>query len=123
MAHILIVDDYAVTQRVLRVQLQMLGHTAVAVGSAAEALKRLQQETFDIGIFDLAMPDMNGLELMRRVRMQPNTQTLPVIMLTASAADGDRVHAQLAGANQFLTKPVESQELKSAIDKCLETPA
>lgn len=123
MAHILIVDDYAVTQRVLRVQLQMLGHTAVAVGSAAEALKRLQQETFDIGIFDLAMPDMNGLELMRRVRMQPNTQTLPVIMLTASAADGDRVHAQLAGVNQFLTKPVESQELKSAIDKCLETPA
>lgn len=123
MAHILIVDDYAVTQRVLRVQLQMLGHTAVAVGSAAEALKRLQQETFDIGIFDLAMPDMNGLELMRRVRMQPNTQTLPVIMLTASAADGDRVRAQLAGVNQFLTKPVESQELKNAIGKCLEIPA
>ncbi|MCW1968470.1 MAG: response regulator [Anaerolineae bacterium] len=123
MAHILIVDDYAVTQRVLRVQLQMLGHTAVAVGSAVEAIKRLQQETFDIGIFDLAMPDMNGLELMRHVRAQAHTRTLPVIMLTASAADGDRVRAQLAGVNQFLTKPVESQELKTAIGKCLEIVA
>lgn len=119
MAHILIVDDYAVTQRVLRVQLQAMGHTAITVSSAVEALKLLETQTFDVGIFDLAMPDMDGVQLLKQIRQQSKTQALQVIMLTASASDQDRIRAQAAGANLFLTKPVESQELKTAILKCL----
>ena len=119
MAHILIVDDYAVTQRVLRVQLQAIGHTAITVSSAVEALKLLETQTFDVGIFDLAMPDMDGVQLLKQIRQQSKTQALQVIMLTASASDQDRIRAQAAGANLFLTKPVESQELKTAILKCL----
>ena len=119
MASILVVDDYAVTQRVLRVQLASAGHTVQTAGNGKEALEKLKNSTFDAAILDIAMPDMDGIALLSKIRSDPRHAAMPVIMLTASSIDQDRVRARQAGASRFLTKPTSTQELLQAVRECL----
>jgi adenylate cyclase len=119
MAHILVVDDYPVTRRVLRTQLAAKGHAVVTAASAFEALSELAAGVFDIAIVDIAMPEMDGISLLEKVRGNNLTERLPVIMLTASGDDEDRARAREAGANMFLTKPASSWELLKAVERCL----
>lgn len=119
MARVLAVDDYVVTQRVLRAQLRTAGHEAVAAGSGPAALEALAREAFDLVICDISMPDMDGVEVLTAIRANPRTRALPVIMLTASSNDADRERAKAAGASAFLTKPSSTPELLKAVDACL----
>jgi CheY-like chemotaxis protein len=119
MASILIVDDYAVTQRVLGHILQHAGFTVYGAFNGVEALEMLDDVSVDLVISDIAMPEMDGLELLRRIRNHPELGDLPVIMLTASGQDEDRVLAEEAGANGFLTKPASSAELLDAVGNFL----
>lgn len=119
MANILVVDDYPITQRVLRTQLRKHGHKATTASSGKDALEELAEATFDMVILDIAMPDMDGITVLRTIRAAPETVMLPVVMLTASSLDKDRVEAYAAGATAFLTKPISSWDLKEAVDKCL----
>lgn len=111
MATILIVEDYAVTQRVLSLTLKNNGHDAVIAGNGIEALERLAEFVVDMALVDIAMPEMDGIELLHRLRSDARYQSLPVVMLTASGQDEDRSIALAAGANGFLTKPASSREL------------
>ena len=117
MATILIVEDYPVTQRVLSLTLKNNGHNAVIAGNGVEALERLQETTVDLALVDIAMPEMDGLELLRHLRADSRYQSLPVIMLTASGQDDDRAAALSVGANGFLTKPASSRELIEAVTR------
>lgn len=120
MSMILVVDDYVVTQRVLSAQLRKGGYETITASSAKEALHHLRGRMVDLAIIDIAMPEMDGITLLKQLRAQPQHDTLPVIMLTASALDEDRIHAQTAGANDFLTKPVSSWELLDAVQRQLK---
>jgi CheY-like chemotaxis protein len=111
MATILIVEDYPVTQRVLSLTLKNNGHDAVIAGNGIEALERLAEISVDMALVDIAMPEMDGIELLHRLRSDARYQSLPVVMLTASGQDEDRSMALAAGANGFLTKPASSREL------------
>jgi len=122
MATILVVDDYAVTQRMLSFTLQKQGHATVTASGGAEALDVLQDHPVDLAILDLAMPEMDGVTLLKRLRADPRFQRLPVIMLTASGEDQDRVAAKVAGANDFLTKPTSSRELTETVNRLLGLP-
>jgi len=117
--NILIVDDSQVIQRVLSLQLRKNGYEVVVAGSAAEALQRLEQAPVDLVIMDIAMPEVDGLTLLRQVRSDPCFQKLPIIMLTASGQDQDRLTAREAGANDFLSKPTSSRELLDAVQRLL----
>lgn len=119
MASILVVDDYAVTQRVLRVQLASAGHAVQTAGNGREALDHLQTHTYDVAILDIAMPDMDGVALLITIKSDPRHAGMPVIMLTASSVDQDRIRARQAGASKFLTKPTSTQELLQAVRECL----
>jgi CheY-like chemotaxis protein len=119
MASILVVDDQPVIQRVLGAQLRKNGYDSETCGCASDALARLRESAFDLVILDIAMPEMDGLSLLRLLRQDPRLAQLPAIMLTASGQDEDRVAALAAGATAFLTEPTSSWELAETIDRAL----
>ncbi len=118
-ASILVVDDYVVTQRVLGTQLRKGGYEVITASSGREALTQLAQHQFDLLIFDVAMPEMDGITLLETVRQDATNAHLPVIMLTASVLDEDRIRAQTAGATEFLTKPISSWDLLEVVTRQL----
>ncbi len=118
-ALILVVDDYVVTQRVLSTQLRKGGYEVITASSGREALKHLTQHRFDLAIFDVAMPEMDGITLLETVRQDPANAHLPVIMLTASVLDEDRLRAQASGASEFTTKPISSWDLLELVTRQL----
>lgn len=120
MPHILVVDDYSVTQRVMGLILQQGGYTHIAAWNGIEALELLEAMPVDLVICDIAMPEMDGLELLSHLRSDPRYAHLPVIMLTASGQDEDRVLAESAGADGFLSKPASSGEILETVTQFLE---
>lgn len=120
MAHILVVDDSPVVQRVLSVTLRRGLHTCITASSAAEALRRLEDSPVDLLLLDLSMPDVDGLTLLRQLRADPRYEGLPIVMITASGQDQDRIDAAEAGADDFLTKPAGSAEVLATVQRCLE---
>jgi len=119
MATILVVDDYPVIQRLLRYTLERDGHEVFVTSDGFQALKFLAENAVDLIITDVAMPDMDGLELLKRVRAEEAFQAIPIIMLTASGQDKDRLEAREAGANDFLSKPASSRELLETVHRFL----
>jgi CheY-like chemotaxis protein len=118
-AHILVVDDYLVTQRILRQILQNAGYQVSLAGDGFEALEQIEAQSFDLVILDLAMPRLDGLEVLARVRASEQHHDLPIIMLTASGDDQMRETARKNGASAFLTKPSGSAEVIAAVRSLL----
>lgn len=124
MATILVADDDPVSQRMLGFILNRLGHTVVSAMNGQETLDALDVAPADLLILDLAMPVMDGVTTLRRVRADERFAALPVIMLTASGLERDARTARAAGASEFLTKPFRSQELVEKLEQLLgETSA
>lgn len=121
MPTILVVDDYSVTIRVLSTQLRKGGYDVVTASNGSEALSQLEQQKIDLAIVDIAMPDMDGITLLEQVRSNQQLAGLPIVMLTASVLDDDRLRALKAGASGFLTKPVSSWELLDIVNRQLQT--
>lgn len=117
MPHILVVDDYPVTLRVLSMQLRKGGYNVSTASSAEMALSLMAEEHFDLALFDLAMPDTDGISLIYSVRDTWPDDAIPIIVMTASVLDEDRIRAEEAGATGFLTKPVSSWELLDVIER------
>lgn len=119
MISILVVDDHSVSQRILSHTLKKSGYDTVVAGSGKEALQCFQQQSFDLMICDINMPEMDGITLLRQLREDDHYATLPVIMLTASGQDDDRESAISAGADAFLTKPTSSGDLLRLVEELL----
>jgi len=119
MATILVVDDNPVSQRLLAHTLRKHEHVVVTALNGADALTELNARAIDLVITDLAMPEMDGIALLQAIHADPRWQNLPVLMLTASAADHDRMIARQAGAAGFMTKPTSSNELIETVTRCL----
>jgi two-component system chemotaxis response regulator CheY len=119
MAKILVVDDYAVTQRVITFILQRSNHTILTAANGKEALDLLGTTAIDLAIIDMAMPIMDGLTLLRHMRADETYRAIPVIMLTASGDDEHRVEATAEGVDAFLTKPASTQELTIVVNRLL----
>jgi signal transduction histidine kinase len=110
---VLVVDDEPDTQALLAFLLEQCRARVTAVGSAAEALARLERSRFDVLVSDVGMPGEDGLSLVRRVRELPPEQggRIPAVALTAYARGEDRARALRAGFNMHLAKPIEPNEL------------
>lgn len=115
---ILVVDDDPSLRRVLQVQLEQDGYDVAVAASAQQTLSILQLRHFDLVITDLKMPGMSGLELLRHVRLQ-YPQTI-IIMLTAFGTVDTAVESMKAGAYDYLTKPVQSDEMSLVVHRALE---
>lgn len=115
---ILVVDDDPSLRRVLQVQLEQDGYDVAVAASAQQTLSVLQLRHFDLVITDLKMPGMSGLELLKHVRLQ-YPQTI-IIMLTAFGTVDTAVESMKAGAYDYLTKPVHSDEMSLVVHRALE---
>lgn len=114
---ILIVDDHAIVREGLKRVLEGSSErwSVVEAGSGYQALEQLRQQPFDLAIFDLSMPGMSGLELLRRVRGEH--RSLPVLMLSMHAEEQYATRAFKAGANGYVTKDSAAHELADAVRK------
>ncbi|WP_340024914.1 ATP-binding protein [Paenibacillus sp. FSL K6-1096] len=110
--HILAVDDDPVNLRVLASILHEEQYRLTPVLSGEEALRRLEEGSWDLLIADVMMPHMSGYELTRRVREQYSMSEMPVLLLTARAMREEIYYGFEQGANDYVTKPVDSLELK-----------
>jgi PAS domain S-box-containing protein len=113
--HTLLVDDEADGREILSVFLEHCGAQVTAVGSAREALAAIERRRPDVLVSDLAMPQVDGYELIRRVRALPDGAGIPAIALTAHATADARVKAFRAGFDTYMTKPVDPTELVAVI--------
>ncbi|WP_247272029.1 response regulator [Qipengyuania sp. S6317L1] len=113
---ILIVDDIDANRAVMTRRLEMMSYRVSSVESGHEALKHLSHSKPDMILLDYMMPQMNGIEVLHRIRSNPETDSLPVIMVTARAESEATVEALRAGADDYVTKPIDYDVLKARIE-------
>ena len=114
-ARILIVEDEEALTLLLRYNLESEGYAVEASGRGDEAELRLKENTPDLAVIDWMLPGLSGIELIRRLRARPETQRLPVIMLTARGEEGERVRGLATGADDYIVKPFSVPELLARI--------
>jgi two-component system, OmpR family, alkaline phosphatase synthesis response regulator PhoP len=116
---ILIVDDEASIRELLSFNLQKNGYTVQEAGDGRTALELTQDGDFDLLLLDIMLPELDGIEVCRRLKENPQTAGIPVIMLTARAEEIDKVLGLEMGADDYVTKPFGMRELLSRIKAVL----
>ena len=111
---VLAVDDEPVNLRLLDAVLTPRGHRVLTASSGSEALALLDRDDVDIVLLDIVMPEMDGHTVCRRIRANPDTEFLPVVMITASGRE-QRLAALESGADDFVTKPFDQSELLARV--------
>jgi DNA-binding response OmpR family regulator len=119
MAKILIADDDAILTEMLRFRLENARHVVVTAADGMAALDCAASEPIDLIVLDSMMPVIAGPEVLARLKADPRTADIPVVMLTARSGETDVVAALRGGASEYLTKPFIPQELMIRIEKLL----
>lgn len=114
-ARVLIVDDIPTNVRLLEARLSAEYYEVLTATSGAQALNVCENQDVDIVLLDVMMPEMDGFEVCRRLKANPKTHHLPVLMITALDQASDRVQGLEAGADDFLTKPVDDTQLMARV--------
>jgi len=122
-ARVLVVDDSALNQRIARFQLGRLGCHVDVVNGGLEALERLRLCRYELILMDCEMPDLDGYETTRRIRVEcPPEARIPIIAMTANAMDGDRQRCIAAGMDDYISKPVDPSLLRETLQRWLPSP-
>jgi CheY-like chemotaxis protein len=114
---ILLVEDHADTANILARLLRMGGHQVQVGNCVADALRLASEQTFDILVSDLGLPDGSGIDVIEGFRQHQNSSRIHAIALTGYGAETDVARTAAAGFNEHLTKPITFQNLQQAIDR------
>ena len=115
-ARVLICEDDHDIARILRMTLQSAGHACDVAHTAAEAVARLRSGSYAAMTLDLVLPDEDGISLMRRLRSDPATRSLPIVVVSARAGEGrDELHGAAVGVIDWLEKPIDQERLLAGI--------
>lgn len=119
-ASIVVIDDDAELQNLLRLHLMAVGYSVRIAGSAKEGMRAIQSNVPDLILTDIAMPDMDGYELLRTLQRDDATRAIPVILLTGTVDDDSRLHGMQLGAAAYLEKPVTRRDLLKSVSTALQ---
>jgi CheY-like chemotaxis protein len=112
---VLVVDDEEDIVEVIQDRLEAYGFTVITAGTGVEALNRLSTAKFDGVFLDVKMPEMGGIETLEHIRERD--RMIPVIIITSSSTREAAIEAIAKGANEYVLKPFEWEELKTKIEK------
>ena len=121
MAKILAVDDEKHIVRLVQINLQKEGHEVATANTGKEALEVVSEFAPDLIVMDVMMPEMDGFEALKKLKENPATKEIPVIMLTAKAQDADVFRGWQSGADLYLTKPFNPAELLTFVKRLLQS--
>ena len=117
MYHILVVDDEARIRSIIKKYAEFEGHTVTEAGDGMEAVRLCRQESFDIIIMDIMMPELDGFSACREIRKVSNT---PIIMLSARGEEYDKINGFETGIDDYVVKPFSAKELMLRIEAIMK---
>jgi CheY-like chemotaxis protein len=121
MPRILLIEDFEANHDLISRYLRLFGFEVLGAsdGEAGLVKARLERPTIDLILLDMSLPDMDGLEVARKLKADERTRSLPVIAVTAHAMVGDREKGLLAGCDEYVTKPLDFKVLLEKIESLL----
>lgn len=121
MSIVLVIEDDLTQQHLLSNLLERVGLTVIAARDGIEALEKVQQFHPNLIILDIVLPRMNGYEVCRRLKSEPETQNIPILMCSAKKEDFDRYWGMKQGADAYLAKPCHPKEIVQTVKKLLSS--
>lgn len=122
-AKILVVDDQAINVQLLKRKLERAGMQVMTANNGLEALERIKEETPDLILLDLMMPDMDGIEVCQRLQERSDTRSIPVIFVTARTTKESKLEGLGVGAVDYITKPIDLDETVARVQTQLRFAA
>ena len=117
----LVADDYSTARRLIKDSLQQMGFTCLEAENGNQAITLIQQTTLNLVIADVKMPEKNGLELLKDIRVDDNMKDLPVVLTMLEPFDDIISNAKILGMNDYLIKPFDVFTLSKTLDKVIKT--
>ncbi len=114
-ARILIVDDESVTRRLVTFTLKSINVESVSAENGLQAIDFAEQGQFDLALVDINLPDIDGFEVVERLKQIDHMRDVPILMFTARSHQGDELRAQEVGAVGFFYKPFSTQDLRDLV--------
>jgi len=115
MVKVLVVEDTPSEQELISLYLRESGYTVIVASDAKTALEQTATQKPDVVVTDVVMPGMNGFELCRSLKKNPDTQTIPVIACTSKNQELDRLWGMKQGVDVYVTKPFTKEEIVRAV--------
>jgi DNA-binding response OmpR family regulator len=120
-ARVLVVDDEADLVRILQFGLEGIGYQVETASDGQEALKKAREQKPDIILLDLMLPKLDGYKVCRLLKFDERYKNIPIIILSARTQEGDQLLAMEMGANRFITKPYDFQEVLGHMEALLKS--
>ncbi|ADJ27097.1 response regulator [Nitrosococcus watsonii] len=121
MAHILVVDDSSTETHAFRIMLEKKGFTVSFANNGLEGMTKAKTLKPDLILMDVVMPQVNGFQATRKLKRDPETAEIPVIIISAKNQETDRVWGLRQGAKGYLSKPVDKEELFNKINMLINS--
>jgi CheY-like chemotaxis protein len=118
-ARVLVVDDHELNRKLLQHVLEYEGHEVLVADSIASAEATLERSRPDLMVLDVQLPDGDGLDLARRLKSMPASESCAIVACTAEAMKGDRERALDAGCDAYVSKPIDTREFAALVSSLL----
>jgi len=112
---ILVADDNFANRELVSALLSAAGYQVVCAEDGQQALAHMNEGSIDLALLDVVMPRPTGFEVCQKIKSKPETRLIPVVLLTSLNSEADRIHGLLCGADDFLSKPINKQELLARV--------
>lgn len=116
---ILVIDDSTTARQLILNHLEGLKHNIIEAADGDEGLQKAQDENVDLIFSDINMPQMNGLEMVERLKKNPKTAGIPICMLTTETGSEELLRAKGLGVNAFLVKPIKKEQILAVVNGLL----